>query len=306
MTEASTSLTVTAAPRASHAMSVFSNDQAFVSAQRMCRALTTSNLVPENYRGETNMGNALIALDMANRMGISPLMVMQNLHVIEGRPSWASSFIISVLNSSGLFSPVRFKVEDLGEADASYDKWTGPKGAREKVSTKIRIRDRSFQAFAIEKATGEVLEGPVVTISMAVAEGWYGKPGSKWQTMPDLMGRYRAAAFFGRLYAPHILNGMHTDDEVLDLTPDDYMQAVEPVRAETAPEKPAGRPKGVHAALKNVRSAKPDKQEKTQQPASQEPAEKDSHDPDSAAEQESIDIFDSPEAEDEDDDYSPQ
>jgi len=43
--------------------------------------------VPENYRGETNMGNALIALDMANRMGISPLMVMQNLHVIEGRPS---------------------------------------------------------------------------------------------------------------------------------------------------------------------------------------------------------------------------
>lgn len=199
----------------------------------MCRALTTSNLVPENYRGETNMGNALIALDMANRMGISPLMVMQNLHVIEGRPSWASSFIISALNSSGLFSPVRFKVEDLGEADASYDKWTGPKGAREKVSTKIKIRDRSFQAFAIEKATGEVLEGPVVTISMAVAEGWYSKPGSKWQTMPDLMGRYRAAAFFGRLYAPHILNGMHTEDEVLDLTPDDYMHAVEQVRAET-------------------------------------------------------------------------
>jgi len=38
--------------------------------------------------------------------------------------------------------------------------------------------------------------------------------------MPELMLRYRAAAFFGRLYAPEILNGMHTVDENQDLPPE--------------------------------------------------------------------------------------
>jgi hypothetical protein len=35
--------------------------------------------------------------------------------------------------------------------------------------------------------------------------------------MPELMMRYRAAAFFGRLYAPEITMGMHTTEEVIDI-----------------------------------------------------------------------------------------
>ena len=51
-----------------------------------------------------------------------------------------------------------------------------------------------------------------------------GKNGSKWQTMPELMLRYRAATFFGRLYAPDILMGMRSDVEVYDEGPGEIAQ----------------------------------------------------------------------------------
>lgn len=193
---------------------IFNNPTSFEQAQRIAGALIKSNLIPTDY--QENMPNALIALEMANRIGASPIAVMQNLHIIEGRPSWSSNFIISAMNSSGKFSPLRFEIKKLGEKEVSFDYWEGPKGQRTKKTGKMKIEDMSCIAWAIEKSTGERLDGPEVTVSMAVAEGWYGKPGSKWKTMPELMIRYRAAAFFGRLYSPEILMGMHTEDEVID------------------------------------------------------------------------------------------
>jgi hypothetical protein len=48
-------------------------------------------------------------------------------------------------------------------------------------------------------------------------EGWLNKSGSKWQTMPELMFRYRCAAFFARTFCPDVLNGLQTADEVRDV-----------------------------------------------------------------------------------------
>lgn len=157
----------------------------------MAMALCSSDLVPEQYRGKDKIGNALIALEMSQRIGASPLAVMQNLNIIHGRPAWSSSFIIAALNTCGRFSPLRFRVEGTGESAICI-------------------------AWAYDRSGGEILEGPQASIAMAKAEGWFQKNGSKWKTMPDLMLRYRAAAFFGRLYAPDVLNGMHTADEVED------------------------------------------------------------------------------------------
>ncbi len=197
----------------------FSGIAAFEAAQRMAKCLNSSDLVPEQYRGGDKLGNAIIALEMAQRIGASPLAVMQNLHVIEGRPTWSSAFIIAALNACGKFSPLRFKVASYGpklvEHEVSY--WDKKAGERKSRIIKVNLKDnKGFTAVAIEKATGEVLEGPEVTYEMAVMEQWWTKPGSKWLTMPDLMGRYRAAAFFGRLYAPDVLSGMHSADEVQD------------------------------------------------------------------------------------------
>lgn len=174
----------------------FGSAAGFALGQRIAKALTESSLVPEAYRG--NVPNALIAVEMAARIGCSPLMVMQNLDIIQGRPSWRSTFIIASINTCGRYSPLRFKMAGEGET-------------------------RSCTATAIELKTGELLEGPEVSIAMAKAEGWYGRNGSKWKTLPELMLRYRAAAFFGRLYAPEMLLGMHTADElvdVIDVTPE--------------------------------------------------------------------------------------
>jgi hypothetical protein len=166
----------------------FSSTNGFELAQRMAKALVTSDLVPEQFRGPDKIGNALIALELAQRIGASPMAVMQNIHIIHGRPSWSASFIIAALNSCGRFSPLRFRAEGSGE-------------------------NKTCVAWAYDSATKEVLEGPEVSIAMAKAEGWMAKAGSKWKTMPDLMLRYRAAAFFGRLYAPDVLSGMHTSEE---------------------------------------------------------------------------------------------
>jgi hypothetical protein len=170
-------------------VSAFSNGGTFEVAQRMAKALSATDLVPATYKG--NVANCLLALEIAQRTGASPMAVMQNLNIIHGRPSWSSSFIIAAMNSCGRFTPMKFSVS--GEGDAMQ-----------------------CVAYATDVATGEIVEGPPVTIGMAKKEGWFGKSGSKWQTMPELMLRYRAAAFFGRLYAPDILMGMHADDEITD------------------------------------------------------------------------------------------
>ncbi|WEH90033.1 hypothetical protein PX669_07425 [Acinetobacter soli] len=79
-------------------------------------------------------------------------------------------------------------------------------------------------AWAIERETGERLESSKITIEMAVKEGWYTKEGSKWQTMSEQMLRYRAASFFGRVYAPELLMGLRSaeeeQDRIIDVTPE--------------------------------------------------------------------------------------
>jgi hypothetical protein len=125
-------------------------------------------------------------------MQASPLAVMQNLYIVHGKPSWSSQFIIAAVNATGKFSPLRFVL--TGEGD-----------------------DKTCIAWAEEKETKERLESPPISIGMAKAEGWYQKKGSKWQTMPELMLRYRTATLFGRLYAPEVLMGMKTYEEAEDI-----------------------------------------------------------------------------------------
>ena len=171
---------------------VFNNGQNFELAQRIAKALSESNLVPKEY--QKNVPNTLIALEMSNRIGASPLMVMQHLNIIYGRPSWSSTFLISAINSCGRFDSLRYKF--LG--DKHDDTW-------------------GCIAYATDKKTGEILEGAEVTIAMAKKEGWYSKNGSKWRSIPQLMLQYRSAAFFSRVYCPEITMGMQTVDEIIDV-----------------------------------------------------------------------------------------
>lgn len=171
---------------------VFTGIQQFENAQRIAKALASSQLVPKEFQGQQGLANVLVAMEISGRMGLSPLQVMQNLHIIHGHPSWSSQFIIATINGCGRFTPLDYIV--TGEGDAM-----------------------TCQAVATEIKTGKELKSPVVSIAMAKKEGWYSKNGSKWQTMPDLMLRYRAAAFWGRVYVPEYLVGMKTQEEVIEI-----------------------------------------------------------------------------------------
>lgn len=213
----------------------FGNLQAFELAQRAANLLANSTLVPAAYRRfsedrngvvseNTNaLSNCVVALNMAQRMRADPLMIMQNMHIVEGRPSWSSQFIIAAINETGRFSPLRFKIErDDFETEVEFVtyEWrtqANGKNKKEAVHGKTRIKDVRCTAWAIEKETGEKLESPTVSLALAIKEGWLTRNGSKWQTMPDLMMMYRAGAFFGRLYAPEILMGFPSADELEDV-----------------------------------------------------------------------------------------
>ena len=206
---------------------VFNSIDSFQNAQRIAKALSTSNIIPENYRGDGNVGNILVALEMANRMNASPISVMQNLDIIQGKPSWASSFVIAMINSCGKFSTLKFEYKDFGEQEIcyqTYDKYT-----KNYSDKKRKIHNKSCRAYAIDLKSNEKVYSPEVTIEMAVKDGWFDKSGSKWKTIPDLMLSYRAATFFGRLYAPEILQGLHTEDENKDIFSDESKSKVETI-----------------------------------------------------------------------------
>lgn len=169
-------------------------DAAFNLAFRQAKALSSSDLVPASYRN--NIPNTMLALSVANRIGADPFAVMQNLHLIQGRPSWSSTFLIATVNASKRFEPMRFEVQ--GEDPAAKD---------------YRVR-----AYAKDRESGTLCLGTWITWRMVEAEGWSKKSGSKWLTMPGQMFLYRAAAFWARVYAPEVSIGLHTVEEVQDFS----------------------------------------------------------------------------------------
>ncbi|ENX36307.1 hypothetical protein F889_00469 [Acinetobacter colistiniresistens] len=226
------------------------NLEAFELSQRVAKMLSSSTLVPEQYRAVTKvkagkdsngnwqyrdesnpsgLSNCVIALNIANRLNADALMVMQNLYIIEGRPAWSSQFIMAAINSCGRFSSLRFELKDLGEKEVEYQETQWNNGRKNIVTKKVKINDMSCFAWVEEKSSVDldgkpvILKSSVITVEMAVKEGWYQKNGSKWQTMPEQMLRYRAASFFGRVYAPELLMGLKSEEEerdLIDITPE--------------------------------------------------------------------------------------
>lgn len=166
--------------------------QKFAHAQRVANMFSQSSMVPEQFRN--NIGNCLIALNLADRFKLDPFMVMQKMYIVHGKPGIEAQLAIALINASGKFTPLEFELS--GEGD-----------------------NRQCFAFATKKADGKLLKGPVVSIKMAKDEGWFAKSGSKWKTLPDIMLTYRCSTFFGRIYAPEALLGFATDDELIDVAP---------------------------------------------------------------------------------------
>lgn len=178
-------------PQAQQYRSMWNDKEMLAQAWKCADFLSQSQLVPTDYQRQPQ--NCLIALDLSNRSGMSPLTVMQNLYVVKGKPAWAGQFAIALVNGSRRFAkplkPIFFGEENTpswGCYMETYD-WEGNK-----------------------------VVGAKITMQMAKDEGWIDKGGSKWKTMPEQMLMYRAGAFFARVHCPDVLYGVQMVEEVKD------------------------------------------------------------------------------------------
>ncbi len=186
---------LTSAPAPFETMALLMDVQQFGHIQRVAQMFSQSTMVPEHFRN--NVGNCAIALNLAQSMEVDPFMLMQNMYIVHGKPGIQSKLVIAMLNKSGRFTPLQFKLE--GED-----------------------MNRKCTAYATHKETGEVCSQSV-SMQLAKSEGWMepktGKTKtvqSKWVTMPDIMLQYRAAMFFARIYHPEALLGMQSKEELMD------------------------------------------------------------------------------------------
>lgn len=173
-------------------VTMWNDKDLFEATQRMAKLLVASEIIPQSYRGK--IADCVIAIDMANRMGVSPIIIMQNSQIVQGNFSWKGTACKAMIDGCGKYKNSRYV--EVGERGT--DSW-------------------GFYLEATEKK-GDVVKGPVVDIAMAKAEGWYGKNGSKWRTMPELMLKYRAAAFFFRTECASLAMGFLTAEEQEDIS----------------------------------------------------------------------------------------
>ena len=171
--------------------------QRFELEQRKAKAFSLSAFFPRHLMGQgpngaqISVANATIVYDIAYRMNLSPLEVAQSIFIIQGKPSFETKFLVARLNTSGLL-----------------------KG---RLNTIVSQDGQSAYCEAIDAQTGAVLRGTTITMEMAKREGWLGKNGSKWQTMPTLMLKYRAQSFFINEFFPEVRLGPRTKEEIQDI-----------------------------------------------------------------------------------------
>lgn len=190
-------------------LSIFASPKNFDDAVRMATFLSNSSMIPDQYRSQYQdsnnkwvenpdaAGNCLVAIDMAARLRVSPLVIMQNVDMVRGRPGLRGTFTASLINACGLFTRLDYE-------------WRGER----------RTDDWACRCVATRLSDGKVLEGTWITWAMVKAEEWLDKRGSKWKTMPEQMFMYRAASFWGRVFASDVTNGMYSSDELEDMVID--------------------------------------------------------------------------------------
>jgi hypothetical protein len=131
---------------------------------------------------------------------------MQNMAMVNGKPSLEAKIVVGMINNSPIFDS-RLDYEIIG----TDPRWN--KQANQPYDSNYRVR-----AYAKRKSDQKVLYGPWITWDMVQGEGWVQKDGSKWKTMPELMFQYRSASYFQKSHCPELTMGIPMTDEVIDIT----------------------------------------------------------------------------------------
>lgn len=164
--------------------------QEFSDNWRMATQLAKSTIIPQTYQNKPE--NVIVAIGMAQKLGLDPFTIMQNLNIIKGKTSWSGSFCRTLIEKSNKYTNLQLI-------------FIGQKGTD------------TYGCYmqGVNKETGETIKGPEVNMKMAKAENWTSN--TKWINMPELMLSYRATSFFARVYVPEALNGVQTTEEIEDI-----------------------------------------------------------------------------------------
>lgn len=186
-----TSLAVKEPTQNPNAVTMWNDAKLYNQSLAMAQTLSKSEIIPQSYKGKP--ADCLIAIDIANRLGLSPAIVMQNSQCVRGNFTWKGSACKAMIDGCGRYQKTRYV-------------YVGEEG-KDSYGCYLEAIDND----------GDIIKGVPVTIAMAKKEGWYNKDGSKWQSMCDLMLKYRAAAFFMRTECASIAMGFLTKEEVEDI-----------------------------------------------------------------------------------------
>lgn len=151
-------------------------------ALRFADVLAKSNIVPKEYQG--NPGNVLVAMQWGMEIGLQPLQAMQNIAVINGRPSVWGDAALALVRGSGLLEQITEECD--GETA---------------VCTVVRKGESpTVRSFSMEDAK---------------RAGLAGKQGP-WTQYPKRMLQMRARAFALRDVFADVLRGIGIAEEERD------------------------------------------------------------------------------------------
>lgn len=159
----------------------------FDEAMRFSEMLAGTDMVPKDYRGKPI--NVLVAIQWGMEVGLNPLQAVQNIAVINGRPSIWGDAALALVRGHPACVGVREGVD--GEGDARH-------GWCEVTRRGEQPQRRTFSVADARKA------------------GLWGKQGP-WQQYPDRMLQLRARGFALRDVFPDALRGVITVEEAQDM-----------------------------------------------------------------------------------------
>ena len=84
---------------------VWRDKKQFDQMLRAAQMLSQTSIIPASYQQRPQ--DCFVALEMASRLNLSPMVIMQNMYVVKGKPSWAGQACITLINSCGKFRDVK-------------------------------------------------------------------------------------------------------------------------------------------------------------------------------------------------------
>ena len=149
--------------------------------------LASSNMIPKQYQGKPN--DVLVCVQWGYEMGLAPMQALQNIAVINGKPSVYGDAAMALVQNSPVCEDIEELIEDEGTPNPVAVCIAKRKG-RKPVTAKFSVED-------------------------AKRAGLWGKQGP-WTQYPKRMLQMRARGFALRDAFPDVLKGLITIEEAMD------------------------------------------------------------------------------------------